>query len=149
MRYHIAIVGSRDYPYPLDVYEHVQTLSFHWGEPFAIVSGGAAGVDTFAKLAAEGYGIKVIEHKPEWEKYGKAAAFIRNQTIVDDSGILYAFMTNPDKGSRGTKDSVRRARQKGIPVLVYCACHSKWHDVSTEPLKHTPVVLREPNGTIL
>jgi len=82
-----------------------------------IVSGGAAGADSLGAQWGCEWGIKVFEYLPEWEKYGKRAGFIRNQTIIDNSTHVLAFW---DGVSKGTGNSLALAKkQKKNTVIVY------------------------------
>ncbi|TJW49205.1 MAG: hypothetical protein E5X65_35105 [Mesorhizobium sp.] len=87
----------------------------------AVVSGGAKGPDKWAEEAARHRGLQTIIHLPEaghsttrWAATEKFYA--RNQKIVDDSDVLIAFVSPDRKG--GTEDTIRRARKKGIPVIL-------------------------------
>ena len=81
-----------------------------------IISGGASGTDTLAKQYADAYGISFIVYPAEWGKYGSPqAAYIRNQLIVDESEIIIAFLHS---NSRGTYDTINRAKKKNIPVEI-------------------------------
>jgi hypothetical protein len=51
----------------------------------------------------------------DWDKHGKAAGFIRNQEIVDNCDFVVAFW---DGASRGTKDTIDRARKAKISTLI-------------------------------
>ena len=51
----------------------------------------------------------------EWDVYGKAAGPIRNKAMIDKADALIAFW---DGDSRGTKDCIKHATHKGIPVLI-------------------------------
>jgi hypothetical protein len=79
-----------------------------------IIQGGATGADWLAKYWAGSEGIKMVEYKAEWEKYGKSAGARRNQVMLDvsDPELVVAFPGGP-----GTADMVRRAEQAGIKVL--------------------------------
>ena len=53
----------------------------------------------------------------DWKEHGKAAGPIRNQRMIEDADMLVAF---PGHGySRGTRDCIKRAKAKGIPVIVF------------------------------
>lgn len=80
-----------------------------------IVSGGSRGADELAEWFAKRHGIDTVIYKPDWNKHGKSAGFIRNQQIVDDSDILVVFWNGT---SRGSLDSINKAKKKGIPVYI-------------------------------
>lgn len=80
-----------------------------------VVSGGAKGADSLAEQFAAENNIPTLVFKPEWKKYGYTAGFIRNTTIVENSDHIYAFW---DGSSRGTMDTVNKARAQGVPVTL-------------------------------
>ena len=79
-----------------------------------IVNGGARGADTLATNFAVANFCEFKEYKADWDKYKKAAGFIRNQQMLDeeDVDLVIAF-----PGGNGTADMVRRAKKAGIPVV--------------------------------
>jgi DNA recombination-mediator protein A len=130
----VAIVGSRDYPDLPAVRAFVRSLP----QDTVIVSGGAEGVDTAAKWAAEKrkmewrmyrpsqlsipdrkpgkeWGILVVERRgvpyylpDRFESFAQAAYF-RNGLIVADADSVEAFWT----GSSGTRNTIELARKAG------------------------------------
>ncbi len=50
-----------------------------------------------------------------WKAHGKAAGPIRNKEMIHSSGALIAFW---DGISKGTKNCIKCATDKGIPVLI-------------------------------
>lgn len=80
-----------------------------------IVSGGAKGVDACAREYALAHGLKLTEHLPEYEKYGRAAPLKRNITILESADVVLAFW---DGTSRGTKHVIDNCKARGIPVRV-------------------------------
>jgi predicted Rossmann-fold nucleotide-binding protein len=108
----LAIVGSRNYPLLDKVVEFVNHLPW----TTTVISGGARGVDQTAQQAALERGLKVVEIRPNWKKYGKAAGFRRNTEIVLASDIVVCFW---DGESRGTWDSFVKARKYLRPVVVF------------------------------
>ena len=104
----LAIIGSRDCP-AVDIEAYLDEL------PDAIVSGGAKGADTFAREFAIKKGIRLIEHLPDYNKYGRAAPLVRNKLIIDDCDKVLAFW---DGKSRGTKQTLDYAESKGKPVKI-------------------------------
>ena len=109
----VAIVGSRDWPFPEQVEKAVRDLLAKHGTRLHIVSGGARGVDRYAVELARDLGIGYTVHKPDWDLWGWSAGFVRNQYIVDDAHEMVAFHL---RNSKGTRDSVAKAHVKGIPV---------------------------------
>lgn len=112
----VAVVGSRSI---LDKQFVFKTLDFYLSRllkeyEVVIVSGGAIGIDSLGAQWAELRGLKTEIYLPDWGMYGKKAGFLRNQTIVDNSDYLIAITT----GSKGTQDSINKARKKGIEVKI-------------------------------
>lgn len=130
-----GVVGSREYPDLAAVRAFVRSLPVG----STVVSGGARGVDTAAKWAAEKRKMRwrmyrpsqlpVADRKPdaEWgilvvargevpyylpERFPSfaAAAFWRNDRIVQDADRVKAFW---DGKSKGTANTIRLARAAG------------------------------------
>lgn len=108
----IAIVGSREYKDLDNVKLVINDMA-----PFkpVIISGGARGVDREATKQAQIIGLKTSIYWADWEIHGKAAGFIRNQLIVDNSDACIAFW---DGKSKGTLDTVRKMEKAKKPVLI-------------------------------
>jgi hypothetical protein len=87
-----------------------------------IVSGGAAGADTLAARYARSRDIELIEYRPQLRSKNPtraefaAAAYARNQQIVDDCELVIAFT---DKITGGTWDTIHRAWVAGKHVDIY------------------------------
>ena len=113
----LAIVGSRKYK----DYNFIETKILEWekeiGKNHTIISGGATGVDSLAEIFAKNQDRKMITFKPDYDTYpSKIAPLMRNTQIIEQAEYLIAF---PDRESRGTWDSVRKATKKNIPVKVW------------------------------
>ena len=80
-----------------------------------VVSGGARGPDRWAVERALENGMPIRVHPAQWDRYGRAAGFIRNALVVQDCDQLIAFW---DGSSRGTADVVAKAQDAGKPVTV-------------------------------
>ena len=104
----LAIIGSRDCP-AVDIEAYLDEM------PDAIVSGGAKGADTYAREYAIKKGIRLIEHLPDYSKYGRAAPLVRNRLIIDDCDKVLALW---DGKSRGTKQTIDYAESKGKPIKI-------------------------------
>src|SRR5579859_3034723 len=58
----------------------------------------------------------LVEHPERPQTVDVTTYYLRNQDVVDAADELLAFQVN---ASGGTQDTVDRARQKGIPVVVF------------------------------
>jgi len=106
-----AIVGSRKWS---DYRAFVRLLPALFGVT-KIVSGGAKGVDAMAERFAREFGYAFEVFRPKRGKDFTTAARSRNQQLVDVADCVVAL---PGPRSKGTWDTVRRARAKGIRVYV-------------------------------
>jgi hypothetical protein len=104
----LAIIGSRNCP-PINIEEYLKYI------PDTIVSGGARGVDTYARNFAIKHNLKLIEFLPEYDKYGKGAPLVRNKLIVENCDCLIAFW---DGKSRGTKFTIDYAKKLDKTVKI-------------------------------
>lgn len=80
-----------------------------------IISGGASGADTLAEKYADKHNIEKEIYLPDWYRFGKQAAFIRNKQIIDNCDMVLAFW---DGQSKGTKDSIVRAKLAKKPTFI-------------------------------
>lgn len=113
----IAIVGSRRRNTLSDrkiVFDIVRQATAAFPEKnIVIVSGGADGPDSFAREAAEIYGLDYADHPvprdpPIKNKYEfRCRAFARNRDIVIDSNLMFALVNLDRKG--GTENTVAHA----------------------------------------
>ncbi len=83
--------------------------------PTHIVSGGARGIDTLARLYAQTNDIEFTEYVADWDKHGRRAGFLRNVTMVVAVEAVIAVW---DGKSRGTKHSIDYATSQGKQVFV-------------------------------
>lgn len=82
-----------------------------------VIEGGARGLDSLARVVAEGLGYEVVEFPADWQKHGKRAGPIRNQQMLDEGKPDLVIAFHHELGqSRGTRDMVRRALRAGLPV---------------------------------
>lgn len=77
-----------------------------------LVHGTAPGADQMASLIWIELGGAVEPHPADWDKWGKAAGFIRNQEMVDlGANLCIAFIRD---NSRGASMTARIADEAGI-----------------------------------
>lgn len=83
-----------------------------------VVHGDARGADRMAGSVAERLGHYVARMPAEWERYGRSAGMRRNEQMLTcvKPDLVIAFW---DGASRGTRDTIERARRAGIRVRVY------------------------------
>ncbi len=112
----LAIVGGRDFNDYNMLVETIRLFNKHPQDfPGTVVSGGAQGADSLGMQYANCKGIPIRRFLPEWDKYGKSAGFIRNQTIVDNCDMVLAFW---DGKSRGTADTIEKAKRAMKPTFI-------------------------------
>ena len=115
----ILVCGDRnwtDYPLIESVLKGI-TSSYL---PECIIEGEAHGADSCALEAAMTLNLPVLKFRAKWELHGKAAGPIRNQEMLDAGAPDLVLVFHDDlPNSKGSKDMVRRARKKRIPVFHY------------------------------
>lgn len=119
----IGIVGSRrrnthgDFITVLHIFQRI------YQEGDVIVSGGCRkGGDKFAELIAAKYNLteangKLKIFRAKWNKYGKAAGFIRNTDIAKLSDELIAQVAKDRTG--GTEDTIKKFKKFHSKGKIY------------------------------
>jgi hypothetical protein len=81
--------------------------------PELVIQGGASGADGLARRWAEERGIPCMTFPAAWDCYGVRAGPIRNKWMLEfgEPDLVLAF-----RGGAGTRDMVRQAEEKGVPV---------------------------------
>ena len=106
----IAIIGSTTLKID-DIEKYIPE------EVTEIVSGGAKGVDLYAKEYAIKRGLKFSEFLPEYEKYKRGAPLKRNLKIIDYVDKVIAFWDGKSRGTKFVIDNCRK-KNKEIEVIV-------------------------------
>ena len=110
----VIVCGDRNWTDYSKVYDRIKQLP----PDTIIISGCARGADTMGEWAADDLDLKIIRVPAKWSEYGKAAGPLRNdQMIALKPGLVLAFHSDLSK-SKGTADTVAKARAKGIPTEV-------------------------------
>ncbi len=103
----IGIIGTRKRDSTVGFKLVLEAFDRVYDEGDWIVSGGCPkGGDRFAETIAKDRGIPIIIFYPDWETHGRAAAFIRNDSIACHSDILIACVARNRKG--GTEDTLKK-----------------------------------------
>lgn len=85
-------------------------------DPDTVVHGDASGVDQIGGVWAQKIDAECETHPvPEWawEQIGRKAGPLRNQFMVNSVDAVVAIW---DGESSGTKDTIRKAAAKGLPL---------------------------------
>lgn len=109
----VAIVGYRNFNDYKLFKDKITELNL---DITTIISGGCKGADKLAEKYAKELNIPTIIHYPDWSTFGVKAGPLRNTNIVEDAEYVIAFVS---KESKGTYDTINKAKQKKIPVTVY------------------------------
>lgn len=129
----VIIAGSRtfhDYQLLLNA---IQRFQREVGPITEIVSGGAKGADSLGERWAREHQVPVKVFLPDWDAHGPAAGPKRNQQMIDyvgKEGGLIAIWVNR---SRGTKDTIFRARKSGLPPR-----HVQVEEIGSQGREETP-----------
>lgn len=111
----LAIIGSRSFKNNkllCDILDpHINLIK-------KVVSGGASGADRLGEEWAIKNNIETEIFIPNWQKYGKKAGFIRNDSIIEASTHVLAFW---DGVSKGTNNSIGLAKKynKKLKVIKF------------------------------
>jgi len=111
----LAIVGTRSPKLSYKEWEELLLKEVSPSDLSLIVSGGATGIDTYAKLFAGRHHIPLMEYLPDYSKYGIQAPLRRNTQIVKEATKVIAF---PSAESRGTYHSIREARRMKKTLVI-------------------------------
>lgn len=111
----LAIVGSRTFNDLQAFYKCLQVLKVDY-EIIQIISGGAKGADSIGEKYADENNIPKLIFKPDWQKYGKRAGFLRNEDIIKNCNFCLAFW---DGESHGTKHDIELCKKYNIPCFIY------------------------------
>lgn len=109
----IAIIGSREHGNVNLEQEMKKRFGVLTND--IIISGGARGIDTLAALYARKHGMKLLEFRPDYAKFGRGATFVRDRLIVDMADVVVALWNGT---SRGTKYTIDYAKKKYVPVIL-------------------------------
>lgn len=115
----LIVAGGRDFADKALFLKTMQQVEQDLSEySVSLVSGMAKGADMMAYQFARQEGITCHEFPADWNKYGKAAGFRRNQEMGIFSDGLVAFW---DGKSHGTKHMIEtmKAQNKWIMVVRY------------------------------
>lgn len=113
----VGIVGSRKRDDKENVYALVDSLD----KDDIVVSGGCRGVDTWAESRAKKRGLQVMIFKPDLtdvkNNYDRINRYYeRNKKIVENSDVVYAFVSKDRKG--GTENTIKWTKMFNKKVII-------------------------------
>lgn len=111
----VLVCGSRDGWKRNDYYALLARIAA-LPDGTTILHGDARGPDRVAGALAEAFGFEVETWPADWARYGKRAGVVRNSEMVGSLPDLVIAMWNGT--SRGTKDTIDRARNVHVPVEI-------------------------------
>lgn len=117
----IAVVGSRQ----LSGYSYARFCQQMPRNATAIISGGALGIDSYARRYALENAIPLTELLPDYAQHpGKIAPILRNRDIVNAADYVLAFW---DGKSRGTRHVIQLCLecQKPYRIVDITQAHSR------------------------
>lgn len=113
--FRVIIAGGREfnnYQYLKDSMDYfLQNID----DDISVICGMARGADTLGEKYAKENGYEVCYFPADWDKYGKAAGYIRNEEMADNADALVAFW---DGSSRGTKHMIDIANKHKLMVRI-------------------------------
>lgn len=113
----LAVIGSRGFT-DFDKLS-AELDKFHQATPIAlIISGGAVGADSMAERWADLNNIETLVFLPDWKKYERRAAFIRNKQIIDACDQCIAFWDGTSRGTKMSLDIAQKSNKKSIVIKV-------------------------------
>ena len=108
------IAGSRGYTNAKLVHAAIAASGFAITH---VVSGGARGIDLAGEAWAKEHGVPVTVLPAEWDRFGKAAGYRRNEAMAAQAEALLAIW---DGRSPGSAHMVDIATRRGLKVYIFC-----------------------------
>jgi hypothetical protein len=114
-KFKILVCGGRDYNDRERIYRVLDNAAKALGD-IIIIHGGANGADKISGDWASERNFDVEVYPADWDKYKKAAGFIRNSQMLNEGkpDIVLAF-----PGGKGTAMMISIAEKAGVKVRKY------------------------------
>lgn len=107
------IAGGRDVTQYSILRDAVANCGFKVTE---VVCGLARGADYLGQVYAAAQDIPIHYYPADWDRFGKAAGYIRNKVMADNAEAAIVLW---DGKSKGSEHMIRRATGKGLKVYVH------------------------------
>lgn len=109
----LAIIGSRK----IENIENIDISQYISDDVQLIISGGAKGVDKLAEQYADKNRLSKYIIRPNYKRYGRGGAIIRNKEIVDFADEVLAFWDGKSNGTKNTIDYANKI-EKNIKIVI-------------------------------
>lgn len=108
----VMVSGSRNWRWDWVVRDALDKVIHQW-ERCTLIQGAAQGADMMARAHAIRRGWEIIDYRPNYTDYGKAATHIRNaEMVADRPDIALFFVRDMSSGTMTTLEKVVKARIK-------------------------------------
>lgn len=112
----VLICGDRNWQDRELIHSWVDKLAYQGYN--TIIEGEARGADQISRELGEELWFTVLRFPADWDKYGRAAGPIRNRQMLDEKPDLVLAFHNNIQTSKGTADTVREAKRRGIRCII-------------------------------
>ena len=106
----VLVCGDRNWDDRKTIYLRLEKLPVG----SVVMHGGCQGADEIAGIMAGRLGFEVRVFEADWDEFGKAAGPIRNRQMLDQKPDLVIAFHLDLKKSRGTRNCLEVAEQRGI-----------------------------------
>ncbi len=113
--FRVIIAGSRDFNNYELLKSTMDRLLINIKSQIYVVSGAARGADLLGERYAKERGYIVHRFPADWNTYGKAAGFVRNEEMAQNADALVAFW---DGLSHGTQHMIKIAERYKLKIRV-------------------------------
>lgn len=113
--FRIIIAGGRDFKDYKLLSQTMNHLLSNIKDDIIVVCGKARGADTLGEQYAKEHRYSVQYFPADWNRYGKAAGYLRNIEMAKNADALVAFW---DGLSLGTRHMIETAKARGLRVRV-------------------------------
>lgn len=111
----IIIAGGRDFKDYFLLEKECDRIIGNYPDMITIVSGAARGADSLGEQYALFNNYFIERYPADWDRYGKAAGYRRNEQMAQNADVLIAFW---DGQSKGTKHMIDLAKTYELKVFV-------------------------------
>lgn len=110
----LIVAGSRGFDDYKLLSAHLDDINRRFGIS-EIVSGTARGADRLGERYAVEHGIAIKRFPADWNNFGRAAGYIRNEQMAKYADACICFWID---GSKGTGHMINLARQYGLRLRI-------------------------------